>query len=302
MKKIVLSLLTLAIFSCTTENETTTSDVAASNLSAKVSTSKNLITAAELPTTNYSLTTYESCSANCIEAGSAIYFEKTNEQTVSWGGPNNDKFSKTVYIKYFNTLTDFKILVLSTEGFSDLIINGIETGIGATANTWGEYSLPLGTTWNTCDIKNFNVKVAGNGPQAEFNTSYGLVGKCESTCSTSFTGKSISCDETREVEYTFTSKDDVSNLKIQGGLTNFTGEDAVVTITGGNLTHTQRIPGGEKNSNRIITIEGSVKACETITINIKWNSSNSGGIITGSWSAGGTGVSVDPVAGLECQN
>lgn len=300
MKKIILTLSLAVLFaSCSTDSIETQTNATA-NSTAKISTTKNLIAeTTSIPSTNYSLTTYESCTANCINEGSASYFEKAEVQTVFWGGSN--KFSKTVYIKYFNTLTDFKILVLSTDGFSDLIINGTSAGISAAPNTWGEYSLPLGTTWNTCDIKNFNVQVAGNGPQAVFQTSYNLVGQCVSLCNTSFKGKAISCGGTREAEYTFTSKEDISNLKIQGGLTNFTGNDAVVTVTGGNLTQSQETP-GKGSSNRVITIVGSVKACETITINIKWNSSNSGGIITGSWSASGTGFSVDDIAGLECQN
>ncbi len=120
-------------------------------------------------------------------------------------------------------------------------------------------------------------------------------------CETSFTGEAISCTNQREAVYHFTSEDDLSYIKIQGGLTNFTGADAVVTVTGGNLAVSQWTPGG--SSNRIIKVEGSVAACETITITITWNSTNSGGIITGSWSVkDANGVDVAPsVAGLECE-
>lgn len=301
MKKIILALsLGILFASCSTDSTETEINTIA-NSTAKVSTAKTLITtAAVLPATNYTLSAYENCTTNCISEGSATYFEQTAQQTVSWGGPNNDKFSKTVYIKYFNTLTDFKILVLSTNDFSDLIINNTSTGISAASNTWAEYSLPLETTWNACDTKNFKIQVSGNGPQANFEINYNLIGQCLSSCETTFTGKAIACGSAREAEYTFTSKEDVSNLKIQGGLTNFTGTNAVVTITGGNLTQSQKTPGG--SSNRVITIEGSVKACEKITINIKWNSTNSGGIITGQWSASATNLSINPIVGLECQN
>lgn len=299
MKKIILTLSLGILFASCSSDSPESESIQIANSTAKISTTKSLIsTTTAIPSTNYSLLTYENCDVNCITEGTATYFEKTAEQTVSWGGPNNDKFSKTVYIKYFNTLTDFKILVLSTDGFSDLVINETSTGISAAANTWGEYSLPLGTSWNTCDTKNFQIKVAGNGPQAIFSTEYNLIGQCVSECATSFTAKAINCETSREAEYTFISKEALSDLKIQGGLTNFTGADAVVTVTGGNLTASQKTPGS--SSNRVITIEGSVEACEKVTINIKWNSTNSGGIITGAWSASGTGLEVENILGLTC--
>ncbi|SEB05166.1 hypothetical protein SAMN05443667_11710 [Flavobacterium gillisiae] len=297
MKKIILTLaMGILLMSCSNEpialETSTTAKV--------VPTSKTLITASTtMPSSGYSLSTYESCTTNCIAAESSTYFEKTDSKIVSWGGLNNDKFSKTIYIKYFNTRTEFKLLVLSTEKFADLVINGASVGIGAAANTWGEYSIPLESGWKACDTKSIHLQVAGDGPQGVFDINYGLVGMCASGCETVFSGKAISCGTSREVEYTFTSKEAISNLKIQGGLTNFTGANATVTVTGGTLNASQRTPGG--SSNRVITVEGSVDACEKITINIKWDSSNSGGVITGSWSASGTGITVDEILGLECR-
>jgi len=121
-------------------------------------------------------------------------------------------------------------------------------------------------------------------------------------CVSAFTGQAISCDYEREAVYTFKSKNALSYVKIQGGLTNFTGEDAIVYISGGDLTVSQSMPGG--SSNRTITIEGSVGACENITIHLSWSSTNSGGVITGSWSAtGSAGMEVmPPVPGLTCSN
>jgi hypothetical protein len=132
------------------------------------------------------------------------------------------------------------------------------------------------------------------------NQFYCFVIEAVATCETSFTGDAVSCGNDREAVYSFTSKDPLGYIKIQGGLTNFTGADAVVTINGGNLVSTQSTPGG--SSNRVIKIEGSVAACETITITIRWNSTNSGGIITGDWSVkDANGVEVAPfVAGLTC--
>jgi hypothetical protein len=115
------------------------------------------------------------------------------------------------------------------------------------------------------------------------------------SCEGSFTGEAISCDSTREVVFTYTSDQDLNHLKIKGGLTNGTLEDAVVMVEGADLDVTQKTPGN--SSNRIITIEGSVEACVTITITITWNSSNSDSVISGDWSATG-GFEVE---GLECE-
>jgi len=121
------------------------------------------------------------------------------------------------------------------------------------------------------------------------------------SCTTSFTGKAFECGTHRVAEYTFTSKDALTGFKIQGGLTNFTGANAIVTVNhGSNITQWQGTPGG--SSNRIIKVEGDIAACETITIRITWNSTNSGGIITGSWSVKANSADVAPqVAGLTCE-
>lgn len=295
MKKIILTLaIALSVVSCSNEPLDVNAEA---NSTSKLTATKTSVTPVVIPSSSYALTPYTDCNDNCIAKDSQIYFEKTNEQIVSWGGPNKDQFSKTVYIKYFNTETHFVLQVLSTAGFSDLVIDDVETGIKAAPNTWANYTFPLEADWEACNDINLKLQVAGNGPQGVFDVNYNLVGLCD-TCANSFTGKATSCGTSREAEYTFTSKEAISNLKIQGGLTNFTGSDAVVTIVGGTLTASQRTPGG--SSNRVITVEGSVGACETITINIKWNSSNSGGVITGDWSASGAGVAVDPIAGLTC--
>lgn len=119
-------------------------------------------------------------------------------------------------------------------------------------------------------------------------------------CETGFTGQAISCGSAREAVYEFTSEDAISYVKIQGGLTNFTGADAVVSVSGGNMNISQWTPGG--SSNRVIKVEGSVGACETIRIRITWNSTNSGGVITGQWSVKDVnGVDVAaPLPGLSC--
>jgi hypothetical protein len=168
---------------------------------------------------------------------------------------------------------------------------------GATATF--TFALPEG--WKACDNVSFTIHQEGQAAPINMSGSYNLYGICANKgCETSFTGEAISCSNQREAVYTFTSKEALSNFKIQGGLTNFTGADAIVTVTGGSgITQTQWTPGG--SSNRVIKVEGDIDACETITIHITWNSTNSGGIITGSWSVSANGGEVAPaVAGLTC--
>ncbi|MEW5675452.1 hypothetical protein ABGT15_03990 [Flavobacterium enshiense] len=241
------------------------------------------------------------CELDCIVPGGP-YFETTDSKVIQWGGRYGNANSKTVDIAYYNTETHFVIMAKSTSGWSDLVINGLSvwTNGPVTANTWGTYSYPLDEGWQACDLESFALAVSGNGPPADFTINYNLIGTCPEGCETEFRGEAVSCDNTREAIYTFTADSDQDYIKIQGGLTNFTGEDAIVTVTGGNCTTFQSTPGG--SSNRIIKIEGNVSECEEITIHITWNSTNSGGIITGGWSVKDeNGTELAPsLNGLEC--
>jgi hypothetical protein len=114
-------------------------------------------------------------------------------------------------------------------------------------------------------------------------------------CEISFTGEVVTCDSTREVVFTYTPDQDYNHIKIQGGLTNGTLEDAVVTVEGADLDVTQKTPGN--SSNRVITVAGSVEACVPVTVTITWTSSNEGDVITGDWLATGA----DDLEGLECE-
>jgi hypothetical protein len=284
------------MYSC--ENEeliTATSDDAITNQnSSKASnTSKTAPISARTASGN--------CSTDCINIDKP-YFETTDQQIVTWGGPQGNKFSKTVDIVYYNTATNFVLKVKSSEGWSDLSIDGTDSWPGSpvAANVWGTVTIPLKSGWKACDITSFKLQISGNGPPAIFDVTYNLIGICND-CVTSFTGKAISCGQTREAIYKFKSDKDLSYFKMQGGLTNFTGADAVVTVTGGNnITMTQSTPGG--SSNRIIKIEGGISKCSEVTISVTWNSTNTGGVITGSWSVkDANGAEVAPaIIGLEC--
>ncbi len=237
------------------------------------------------------------CESDCIQPGGP-YFEASNSRYITYGQNN-----KTVSIAYYNTESSFIIKVKSTKGWNDLVLNGADAWPGSpvAANVWDSISLPLAQGWQACDLMKFTLAVEGQGPPVTFiNESYSLVGMCPQGCESSFSGEAISCGSDREAVYRLRASEDMDNVKIQGGLTNFTGADAEISITGGNLVASQSSPGG--SSNRVIKLTGSVSACEEVVIRIRWNSTNSGGIITGSWSAKNGGVEIAPnVEGLFCQ-
>src|SRR6185503_9760169 len=136
----------------------------------------------------------------------------------------------------------------------------------------GTFTFALPAGWKACDNVPFSIYQEGQSSPMNMSCAYNLYGICaaeDDGCLTSFTGEAISCGNQREAVYTFTSKDALTSFKIQGGLTNFTGADAEVTVTGGsNITKSQWTPGG--SSNRIVKVEGNIGACETITIRIRW--------------------------------
>jgi len=249
------------------------------------------------------------CSADCINP-QGPFVEVSAMVSTSWGGPNSDKHTKTVSYVAYNTATDFVVKVTYTKSglntnASDLItvtacgsMQSVPTlASGATAT----FTFPLPSGWKSCDAVDFFIRQEGQNEPITMGRRYQLFGVCQNKCTTQLTGNAELCGEQREAVYRFIAAEDLEYIKIQGGLTNFTGANAEVTITGGNLTSSQSTPGG--STNRIIKIEGSVTACQEVEIRIRWNSSNTGGIITGQWSVkDANGVEVaSPVAGLQCQ-
>ena len=252
-------------------------------------------------------TTLPDCNTHCINPAGP-FVESPGSQTHYWGNSSNPH-SKTVSYVAYNTATSFivKVTFVHSGGNSSNTVS--VTALGSTqsvatlasgATTTFTFALPA--VWNKCDDVPFAIYQEGQAAPMNIAASYSLYGICvaDAGCETSFTGVAISCGNQREAVYTLTSKDALSNIKIQGGLTNFTGADAEVIVSGGTgITTSQWTPGG--STNRVIKVEGSVGACETITIRIRWNSTNSGGVITGSWSVSGNGADVAPaVAGLIC--
>ena len=120
------------------------------------------------------------CETNCINPLNPSYFEKTFSKTVTWGSPRKPK-TNLVEIICFNTLTHFVLKVKSTEGWSDLVINGISSWANEPVApcTWGDYQVELPPDWAACDDYNFTLQVAGNGPPALFTIEYKLIGECK---------------------------------------------------------------------------------------------------------------------------
>jgi len=102
-----------------------------------------------------------------------------------------------------------------------------------------------------------------------------------SDCTTDFTGESMSCSTSRQVVFHFISAVDENNITIEGDLSNLAGADAVVDVTGATLDVTQIA--SATGSDRTIKLEGSITACEDITITINWHTAHPGGTITGDW-------------------
>ena len=246
------------------------------------------------------------CNTHCIDPGGP-YVESSGSETKTWGNSQDPHWKTASYIAY-NTATSFVVEVTFTHSGGNASNTVSVTAYGSTqavatlasgATATFTFALPAG--WAACDNVPFSIYQEGQNSPMNLSCSYNLYGVCANRgCETSFTGEAIACGNQREAVYTFTSTDAVSYFKIQGGLTNFTGADAIVTVTGGSTTDSQWTVGG--SSNRVIKVEGSIGECETITIHITWNSTNSGGVITGSWSVkDGNGVELAPaVAGLTC--
>ncbi len=245
------------------------------------------------------------CWSTCIDPNGP-FIEVSGYKTQTWGNASNPHW-KTVNHVAYNTPTSFIVKVTFTHSGGNASNTVSVTAFGTTqsvttlaSGSTATFTFALPEGWQQCDNVPFSIYQEGQNSPMNLACSYNLYGVCANRCAISFTGEAIACGTAREAVYTFTAKDALTYIKIQGGLTNFTGADAEVTVTGGNLTTSQWTPGG--STNRIIKVEGSVGECETITIRIKWNSTNSGGIITGSWSVkDANGVELAPaVEGLTC--
>jgi hypothetical protein len=232
------------------------------------------------------------------------FVELSGSKTVYWGNSSNPKWKTVSYVSY-NTASEFVVEVTYTQSQGNasntvsVTANGSTQSVPSLASgSTATFSFPLPAGWSKGDAEAFSVYQEGQNSPLTMSDTYYLYELC---CETLFSGQAIACGNQREAVYTFKTEDAVGYFKIQGGLTNFTGADAVVEVTGGsNITVSQSTPGN--STNRVIKVEGSAGSCDEIIIRITWNSTNSGGIITGSWSvkdANGNDIAPE-VAGLSC--
>ena len=248
------------------------------------------------------------CGTTCINP-EGPFIETSGSKTQTWGNANNPHW-KTVSHVVYNTSTSFVVKVTFTHSGGNTSNTVSVTAFGCTksvatlaSGSTATFTFDLPAGWNACDNVPFSIYQEGLNSPMNIPCSYSLYAVCPNRCATAFTGQAIACGEQREAVYTFTSAEALEYIKIQGGLTNFTGENAEVIVTDATgMTTSQWTTGG--SSNRVIRVVGGIDACETITIRIRWNSTNSGGVITGSWSVkDGNGVDVATVVeGLTCGN
>ncbi len=122
------------------------------------------------------------CSTVCIDPDDAEYFVAHDQIVVGWGGPEKNKFNKTVDVKYYNTLTHFVLQVMSSNGIADVLIDdvSVKNFYGTVPpDTWQEINFPLANDWQACDTWAFELQITGFGPPAFFGVEYNLIGECE---------------------------------------------------------------------------------------------------------------------------
>ena len=282
---------------------------------------------ATIPVSSPATNQIADCATTCIDPAGP-YNESTGSSTQTWGNPADPEHWKTVSHTAYNTATSFVVEVTFTHsgGNSSNTVSVTAFGSAQSVPTLASgatatftFALPAG--WEACDNVPFSVYQEGQNRPMNLSCSYDLYAICANKgCETSFTGEAISCGTSREAVFTFKSKDAHDYIKIQGGLTNFTGADATVYINGtvvdfnttsadgwvqgtvNGYTVGQRTQGGSLNRN--IRVEGGLAECDELVIRIFWASSNAGGVITGSWSVkDSNGAELAPsVAGLTCSN
>ena len=118
---------------------------------------------------------------HCIDPEAPYWLEITDSKVVGWGGRNNNQFTKTVDIVYYNTLEAFVLKVKSSIQIANLLVDNEsvkEFRNPVPAGTWHELSLPLPHGWKASDDLNFQFSVIGNGPPVVFDVEYKLVGEC----------------------------------------------------------------------------------------------------------------------------
>jgi hypothetical protein len=246
--------------------------------------------------------TENACETECIDLDNPEYWEMEDQKTVQWGGRYGNDNTKIVDLIVYNTETDFVIKFKSTHSPQNLYIDGeLILEYNGAVDTWVTHSYTLDDEWEACDLIEHEVIISGQGPEAIFEVEYNLIGICED-CETALTGET-ECGEwtiegvvyNRKVTYTF-STEFAGSFKLQGGLTNFTGEEYIAQATVGTVD--TWIPGG--SSNRILRVQGDLDDCGEVVLTVYWYSSNADEYITGDWSVELDGVKILIIDKLMC--
>ena len=151
------------------------------------------------------------CTIDCINEESGDLFSHQESRTVSWGGPNQNKFTKTSTLKVWNTTTEIVYQFTCTENISDLVVNGVSTGLNAPANSVLNYALPLPSGWAACDVMTNTFQLSGNGPPVMYsNIEYSLIGICPE-CDEEFT---YVMNENGTYTFTYMSPEDQVDVNV----------------------------------------------------------------------------------------
>lgn len=121
------------------------------------------------------------CNTDCIdlEADPVMYFPKTDQETVQWGGPQGTNNTKVIDLEYYNTETHFIIRYKSTHSPANLVIDDEDVlEYNGPEDTWVAYEIELEYGWAACDPIHYDVRVEGSGPPADFDLEYALIGIC----------------------------------------------------------------------------------------------------------------------------
>ena len=120
-------------------------------------------------------------TTGCIDPEAPEYFVVHDQLVVGWAGSDNNKFSKTIVIKYYNTLTHFVLEVMSSNGIADVLMDDVSVkNFEGTVppGTWQQITFPLAEDWEADDTWAFGLIITGFGPPACFEVEYQLIGEC----------------------------------------------------------------------------------------------------------------------------
>jgi surface protein len=202
---------------------------------------------------------------HCIDPENPNWLELNDSKTTGWGGRNNNQFTKTVDIIYYNTLDAFVVRVKSTENIANLHVDNQSVkdfSRPLSAGLWHDLSLPLPHGWQAGDDFHFQLSVIGNGPQTVFDVEYKLVGECHigpdafvTTWNTQLgNGTSVSLGLSGTVDATiFWGDGKFSQVNAAGPHTHDYGKDGIYTVkvTG----HVTSYFGWNENRDKLISVD-----------------------------------------------